>query len=319
MGLCKCRVVTNLFCFEHKTNVCEKCIVATHPRCVVKSYLSWLQDSDFDASCGLCRKTLQEGDVVRLACLDLFHRSCLDQYATAMPDHTAPSGYTCPACGTVLIPPENAASPVSTNVRQIFRTSAWAKPILGIQEAVAHPNVVFDSTLSMSSSPSSRTSQQSEGSPSATSATAPEKKGPIAATSSSLAGQAVSSRKQPASALSTATNLVQQQQLHQQHSQSGTDGVSIPEDADEQLHKYKQRRGYFTRLLQMTFWHLNNQGDLVLNIPRLLLFLFFVSILLVVGFLYTQQTAASPLIERSIVKSATFKDNADDDLFDPNN
>jgi len=32
MGLCKCRVVTNLFCFEHKTNVCEKCIVSTHPR-----------------------------------------------------------------------------------------------------------------------------------------------------------------------------------------------------------------------------------------------------------------------------------------------
>ena len=32
MGLCRCRVVTNLFCFEHKTNVCEKCIVASHPR-----------------------------------------------------------------------------------------------------------------------------------------------------------------------------------------------------------------------------------------------------------------------------------------------
>ena len=31
MGLCKCRVVTNLFCFDHRTNVCEKCLVEEHP------------------------------------------------------------------------------------------------------------------------------------------------------------------------------------------------------------------------------------------------------------------------------------------------
>ena len=107
MGLCKCRVVTNLFCFEHKTNVCEKCIIASHRRvrglavcarlpshahartrpaliarltlfsacsrdsrqCVVKSYLQWLQDSDYDATCTLCRKSLQTGEVIRLSCL----------------------------------------------------------------------------------------------------------------------------------------------------------------------------------------------------------------------------------------------------------
>uniref|UniRef100_A0A670ZM40 Zinc finger protein-like 1 n=1 Tax=Pseudonaja textilis TaxID=8673 RepID=A0A670ZM40_PSETE len=34
MGLCKCpkRKVTNLFCFEHRVNVCEYCIVANHAK-----------------------------------------------------------------------------------------------------------------------------------------------------------------------------------------------------------------------------------------------------------------------------------------------
>lgn len=34
MGLCKCpkRRVTNLFCFEHRVNVCEHCMVTNHPK-----------------------------------------------------------------------------------------------------------------------------------------------------------------------------------------------------------------------------------------------------------------------------------------------
>ena len=56
MGLCKCpkRKVTNLFCFEHRVNVCEFCIVSTHPSCVVRSYLQWLQDSDYSPNCSFC-------------------------------------------------------------------------------------------------------------------------------------------------------------------------------------------------------------------------------------------------------------------------
>lgn len=30
MGLCKCRTVTTLFCFEHRRNVCERCVVTDH-------------------------------------------------------------------------------------------------------------------------------------------------------------------------------------------------------------------------------------------------------------------------------------------------
>ena len=34
MGLCKCpkKKVTNQFCFEHRVNVCEHCLVSNHPR-----------------------------------------------------------------------------------------------------------------------------------------------------------------------------------------------------------------------------------------------------------------------------------------------
>jgi hypothetical protein len=34
MGLCKCpqRKVTNLFCYEHRVNVCEHCLMQNHPK-----------------------------------------------------------------------------------------------------------------------------------------------------------------------------------------------------------------------------------------------------------------------------------------------
>lgn len=34
MGLCKCpkRDVTNQFCYEHRVNVCENCMVKSHPK-----------------------------------------------------------------------------------------------------------------------------------------------------------------------------------------------------------------------------------------------------------------------------------------------
>lgn len=148
MGLCKCpkKKVTNQFCFEHRVNVCEHCLVSNHPRvswlskihfesllmsisfenehylkinelhqfnlikestfpkyfalfgwyqlgcifhtffllycpqlwlilnnifviqCIVKSYLHWLQDSDYNPVCTLCNGSLAEGDVIRLVC-----------------------------------------------------------------------------------------------------------------------------------------------------------------------------------------------------------------------------------------------------------
>ena len=37
-------------------------------QCIVKSYLHWLQDSDYNPVCTLCNGSLAEGDVVRLIC-----------------------------------------------------------------------------------------------------------------------------------------------------------------------------------------------------------------------------------------------------------
>ncbi len=40
MGLCKCpkRKVTNQFCFEHRVNVCEHCMIQKHPKVSNSSY-----------------------------------------------------------------------------------------------------------------------------------------------------------------------------------------------------------------------------------------------------------------------------------------
>ena len=60
MGLCKCpkRKVTNQFCFEHRVNVCEHCMVSSHATCPVQSYLQWLQDSDYSPNCMFCHGPL---------------------------------------------------------------------------------------------------------------------------------------------------------------------------------------------------------------------------------------------------------------------
>ncbi|XP_070578448.1 zinc finger protein-like 1 homolog [Ptychodera flava] len=134
MGLCKCpkRKVTNLFCFEHRVNVCEHCLVANHPKCIVQSYLHWLQDSDYDASCTLCKVSLSEGEVVRLICYDIFHWECLDQYAKEFPANTAPAGYTCPTCKNGIFPPNNLVSPVADALKQQLSRVNWARAGLGL-------------------------------------------------------------------------------------------------------------------------------------------------------------------------------------------
>lgn len=137
MGLCKCpkKKVTNLFCFEHTVNVCEHCLVASHSKCIVQSYLQWLQDSDYDPTCRLCGKTLADescGPCVRLSCYDLFHWSCLDSYERCLPANTAPAGYTCPICNAGLFPPPNATSPVIDALKELLSKVNWARAGLGL-------------------------------------------------------------------------------------------------------------------------------------------------------------------------------------------
>lgn len=38
------------------------------PQCIVRSYLQWLQDSDYSPQCPLCEAPLGERETVRLIC-----------------------------------------------------------------------------------------------------------------------------------------------------------------------------------------------------------------------------------------------------------
>lgn len=134
MGLCKCpkRKVTNLFCFEHRVNVCEHCLVANHAKCIVQSYLQWLQDSDYSSNCRLCNTPLAARETTRLVCYDLFHWACLNERAAQLPQNTAPAGYQCPSCSGPIFPPSNLVGPVASVLREKLTTVNWARAGLGL-------------------------------------------------------------------------------------------------------------------------------------------------------------------------------------------
>ncbi|XP_055004458.1 zinc finger protein-like 1 [Boleophthalmus pectinirostris] len=134
MGLCKCpkRKVTNLFCFEHRVNVCEHCLVSNHNKCIVQSYLQWLQDSDYNPNCSLCDTPLADQDTVRLVCYDVFHWACLNNLASRLPLHTAPAGYQCPSCQGPVFPPSNLASPIADVLKEQLSSVNWARAGLGL-------------------------------------------------------------------------------------------------------------------------------------------------------------------------------------------
>ncbi|XP_065140683.1 zinc finger protein-like 1 isoform X3 [Paramisgurnus dabryanus] len=154
MGLCKCpkRKVTNLFCFKHRVNVCEHCLVSNHNKCIVQSYLQWLQDSDYNPNCSLCSQPLDFQDTVRLVCYDLFHWSCLNELASHQPLFTAPAGYQCPTCQGPVFPPPNLANPVADTLREQLSSVNWARAGLGLpliedtlerEESTAHDVTCF--------------------------------------------------------------------------------------------------------------------------------------------------------------------------------
>ncbi|CAH8573710.1 unnamed protein product [Dicrocoelium dendriticum] len=130
MGLCKCerKRVTNLFCFEHRVNVCEFCMVSSHEKCIVKSYLRWLKDCDFNPACGICRERFDESDkeCIRLICLDVFHRECLVELLESAPPTTAPAGFVCPCCGECVIPQSNHGGPVAEALRTLLAEVRWS-------------------------------------------------------------------------------------------------------------------------------------------------------------------------------------------------
>lgn len=134
MGLCKCpkRRVTNQFCFEHRVNVCNYCMVTNHPKCIVQSYLQWLQDSDYNPICEICTKKLEEDECIRLTCYHVFHWPCAERLYRSLPRTTAPAGYQCPTCASPIFPPPNLASPVANVLREKLAGVNWARAGLGL-------------------------------------------------------------------------------------------------------------------------------------------------------------------------------------------
>ncbi|XP_055622245.1 zinc finger protein-like 1 homolog isoform X2 [Toxorhynchites rutilus septentrionalis] len=132
MGLCKCpkRQVTTQFCFEHRVNVCENCMVVNHTKCTVQSYIQWLKDSDFDSTCTLCGSLLDNEDCVRLICYHVFHWKCLNARQQSLPANTAPPGHTCPSCSDPIFPPANLVSPVADVLRMRLGQVNWARNVL---------------------------------------------------------------------------------------------------------------------------------------------------------------------------------------------
>jgi len=134
MGVCKCkqRNVTNQFCYVCRMNVCESCIVKDHQRCIIKSYVQWLQDSDYNAICLLCMESVNTGEVIRLTCYDIFHWDCFNKWALEHSESTPASKYHCPDCKSPVFPPKALISPVADVVREKFATVGWGRRCLGL-------------------------------------------------------------------------------------------------------------------------------------------------------------------------------------------
>uniref|UniRef100_A0A7E4WD72 Zinc finger protein-like 1 homolog n=1 Tax=Panagrellus redivivus TaxID=6233 RepID=A0A7E4WD72_PANRE len=134
MGLCKCpkRKVTNLFCFEHRVNVCETCLTTNHEACVVQTYVSWLTDSDFDPNCLLCTQTLAGTETVRLKCMHVFHWKCLNGRMSALPIGSNSANYKCPSCLDNLFPALNQGGPVIDKLRTKLSTVNWGRGGIGL-------------------------------------------------------------------------------------------------------------------------------------------------------------------------------------------
>jgi len=126
MGLCKCLNITDLYCFVHKKPVCQGCIYPDHKTCPVATYVSWLQDPEYEPpACQICKDAITPDNVLRLTCLDMFHPECIDVHCASLPPTTVQSGFTCPTCQTPIVPPPGASSPLAQALLKHLEHAPW--------------------------------------------------------------------------------------------------------------------------------------------------------------------------------------------------
>ncbi|KAL5561365.1 hypothetical protein UlMin_031112 [Ulmus minor] len=140
MVVCKCRKATKLYCFVHKVPVCGECICfPEHQICVIRTYSEWVIDGDYDwpPKCCFCQSVLEaetDAQTTRLGCLHAIHTSCLVSHIKSFPPHTAPAGYTCPACSTSIWPPKNvkdSGSRLHSKLKEAIMQTGLEKNLFG--------------------------------------------------------------------------------------------------------------------------------------------------------------------------------------------
>lgn len=134
--------------------------MADHERCIVQSYVQWLQDSDYNPICLLCKDLLKEQPTIRLACYDVFHWSCLDKYASELPSNTAPAGYCCPKCKAGIFTPDNIVGPVVNVLREKLQTVKWSR--VGLGQPMLKMNESFNVMNNKESDKQSNSSKEDE-------------------------------------------------------------------------------------------------------------------------------------------------------------
>ena len=159
MGLCKCRTVTTLFCFEHRKNVCEKCVLSEHETVPLRK---WHENNLYSASLKVIYNGSKTVTLIPIAIsatnlftwktkkpsdssvsvprvnliilsewqnLDLFHLSCLLRYCQISGDGEEIIKVKCPLCNGPVIPSESVSTPLADSVRVGFNQTQWSNII----------------------------------------------------------------------------------------------------------------------------------------------------------------------------------------------
>ena len=95
MGFCvECKKQTDIYCLHHKKHVCIDCLTKLHTKCTAKKYREFVENGGKEQNeCDVCKNILEEGNIIRLPCLCVFHKECLITYFDNHQDNVI-----CPQC-----------------------------------------------------------------------------------------------------------------------------------------------------------------------------------------------------------------------------
>ncbi|CAG0883497.1 unnamed protein product [Darwinula stevensoni] len=145
MGLCKCpkRKVTNQFCFEHRVNVCEYCMVSNHQFVRIASFHSYVTAALSLTGSKIVISVQHVSSVKDISqhrpafaynaisiFSDVFHWSCLDLDMRSQTDENKLN--RCPTCQGKIFPDPSNTSPVSDALKSKLSLVNWGRLGLGL-------------------------------------------------------------------------------------------------------------------------------------------------------------------------------------------